>query len=174
MLLECGCMATAFHLICGSTGAGKTTYALGLAERLNGIQFSIDEWMVRLFGKDQPQTIQFNWVMDRVERCEQQIGRVATQCARAGVTPVLDLSFLRARDRANFAKIAEQAGCSVKLHVLDLPATERWERVKLRNEARGETFSLTISKPIFDFFEKIWERPTPAEMTAYNAEYVSR
>jgi predicted kinase len=161
-------MIPAFHLVCGSTGAGKTTYSLALVQRLNGVRFSIDEWMVELFGKDRPEPLPFEWVVDRVERCEQQIGRMAVQCARAGVAPVLDLSFLRARDRANFARIAEQAACSVALHVLDVPAAERWNRVKLRNETRGETFSLTVSQPIFAFFEKIWEPPTPAEMSAYN------
>jgi predicted kinase len=161
-------MAPAFHLVCGSTGAGKTTYSLALTQRLEGVHFSMDEWMVGLFGKDQPEMIQFDWVMERVGRCEQQIGRVATQCARAGVAPVLDLSFLRARDRARFAGIAEQAGCSVALHLLEVPAAERWNRVKLRNETRGETFALTVSQPIFDFFERIWEPPTAAEMCAYN------
>jgi predicted kinase len=165
-------MGPTFHLVCGSTGAGKTTYSLALMQRLNGVHFSIDEWMVRLFGKDQPEVLQLNWVMERVERCEQQIARVATQCARAGIAPVLDLSFLRARDRANFAGVAERAGCSVALHLLDVPATERWNRVKVRNKRRGETFSLTVTRPIFDFFEKIWELPTSAEMTAYNGQSI--
>ena len=39
------------HLICGSTGAGKTTYALELAERIGAVRFSIDEWMTALFWK---------------------------------------------------------------------------------------------------------------------------
>jgi predicted kinase len=161
-------VAPAFHLVCGSTGAGKTTYSFALKQRLNGVHFSLDEWMVRLFGKDQPKVMQLDWVMERVERCEQQIAALATQCAHAGTAPVLDLSFLRARDRANFAGVAERAGCSVALHLLDVPAAERWDRVEGRNERRGETYSLTVTRPIFDFFEKVWEPPTAAEMSAYN------
>ena len=42
------------HLICGSTGAGKTTYAHELAKSIGGVVFSIDEWMVTLFGEDAP------------------------------------------------------------------------------------------------------------------------
>jgi predicted kinase len=165
-------MAPAFHLVCGSTGAGKTTYSLDLTQRLNGIRFSIDEWMVGLFGKDKPEPLSYDWVMERAERCEQQIGRMATQCAHAGVAPVLDLAFLRASNRANFASLAEQSGFSVALHFLDVPVEERWNRVKARNEARGETFSLNVSKWMFDFMEKIWEPPTSAEMRVYNGEYV--
>lgn len=164
-------MAPAFHLVCGSTGAGKTTYALDLAQQLNGVRFSIDEWMVALFAKDRPEPMPFDWVVERVERCEQQIGRMAVQCARAGAAPVLDLSFLRASNRANFAALADEAGFSVVLHFLDVPAEERWNRVKARNETRGETFSLDVPKWMFDFMEKIWEPPTPAEMLAYNGEY---
>jgi nucleoside-triphosphatase THEP1 len=33
----------AIHLICGSTGAGKTTYANRLAEEVGGVVFSIDQ-----------------------------------------------------------------------------------------------------------------------------------
>ena len=127
-------MAPAFHLVCGSTGAGKTTYSLDLAQRLNGIRFSIDEWMVGLFGKDKPEPLSYDWVMERAERCEQQIGRMAIQCAHAGVAPVLDLAFLRASNRANFASLAEQSGFSVALHFLDVPVEERWNCVKARNE----------------------------------------
>ena len=166
-------MAPAFHMVCGSPGAGKTTYSMGLAQRLKGVRFSIDEWMVGLFGKERPEPLQFPWVAERVERCERLIGRLATQCARSGATPVLDLAFLRAANRADFAAIAGQAGFAVALHVLDLPADERWSRVEARNAAMSQTCALTVSRAIFDVMEKIWQPPTAAEMSAYNGEYVS-
>jgi predicted kinase len=166
-------MTLAFHLVCGSTGAGKTTYALNLVERCNGLHFSIDEWMVALFGKDQPEPMRFDWVVDRVGRCEHQIGRMATRCAHAGVAPVLDLSFLRASSRANFAALAEASGFDVALHLLDVPADVRWRRVATRNETRGETFSLNVSRPMFDVIESVWEPPTSAEMSAWNGVYAA-
>jgi predicted kinase len=42
------------HLICGSTGAGKTTYATGLRQQLGALHLSIDDWMVTLFAPDKP------------------------------------------------------------------------------------------------------------------------
>jgi predicted kinase len=165
--------APAFHLICGSTGAGKTTYSLALTQRLNGVRFSIDEWMVNLFGKDRPEPLPFDWVLERVGRCEQQIGRMAAQCAGIGVAVVLDLSFLRAGNRADFAAIAGQAGFPVVLHFLDLPAEERWIRVQARNEKRGKATSLPISQPIFDSMETLWQPPTSAEMRAYHGIYAA-
>lgn len=160
--------ALAFHLICGPTGAGKTTYSLDLAQRLNAVRFSIDEWMVGLFGKDRPEPLSFDWITERVGRCEQQIGRTAAQCARTGVAVVLDLAFLHAGNRADFAAIAGQAGCPVVLHLLDLPADERWARVQARNESRGKTYSLPVSQSIFDFMERLWQPPSAAEMLAYH------
>jgi len=43
-----------FHFICGSTGAGKTTYALKLSDEIGAVRFSIDEWMAALFWMDTP------------------------------------------------------------------------------------------------------------------------
>ena len=40
------------HLICGSTGAGKTTYAKALAAKLGAVHFSIDQWMATLYWPD--------------------------------------------------------------------------------------------------------------------------
>jgi predicted kinase len=62
-----------FHMICGSTGAGKTTYAKALANEVGGICFSIDEWMVRLFGEDAPKNLTPAWFVPRVSRCEAQM-----------------------------------------------------------------------------------------------------
>jgi antitoxin VapB len=61
------------HLICGSTGAGKTTYALQLSDRVGAVRFSIDEWMAALFWMDTPQSLDPAWSMERVERCLTQI-----------------------------------------------------------------------------------------------------
>jgi predicted kinase len=166
-------MARTFHLVCGATGAGKTTYALDLVRRCNGVHFSIDEWMVQLFAADQPEPLRFDWIAERVGRCEHQIGRMATRCAQAGVAPVLDLSFLRASSRASFAALARQSGSDVTLHFLDVPADERWRRVSARNAARGDTFALTVTRPMFDVIESIWEPPSSAEMRAHRGVYAA-
>ena len=42
------------YLICGSTGAGKTTYAIQLTAKVGAVRFSIDEWMKALFWMDAP------------------------------------------------------------------------------------------------------------------------
>jgi predicted kinase len=71
------------HLICGSTGAGKTTYALRLSDHLEGVRFSIDEWMATLFWMDTPQPLNPAWSIERVERCLTQIWAVALEVGGA-------------------------------------------------------------------------------------------
>ena len=62
------------HLICGSTGAGKTTYALRLSEQLGAVRFSIDEWMATLFWMDTPQPLDPAWSVERARRKGGPIG----------------------------------------------------------------------------------------------------
>ena len=70
------------YLVCGSTGAGKTTYSRKLAQELDGIHFSIDEWMVTLFGEDAPKELNPGWIFPRTNRCETQMWAIAMQLAR--------------------------------------------------------------------------------------------
>ena len=68
-------MMATIHLLCGSTGAGKTTYGRRLAEDLGAVRFSIDEWMSALFWMDAPDPFTPAWAMERVERSAAMIWR---------------------------------------------------------------------------------------------------
>src|SRR6476659_443132 len=94
------------HLVCGSTGAGKTTYSMHLSTRIGAVRFSIDEWMTTLFWMDTPTPIDPSWSMERVERCSTQIWTTVAQVAALGVPCVLDLGFSQANSRARFGKLA--------------------------------------------------------------------
>ena len=155
---------TTLHLVCGATGAGKTTYALQLCDTLGALHLSIDDWMVSLFGPDAPNPPQWPWIAERLARCEALILRTATGAGLRGLPSVLDLSFLRADQRARAAQSAREAGLAVKLHLLDPDPEIRWARVEARNKAHGETYRLTVSRPMFDFIESVWQPPSPEEM----------
>ncbi len=153
-------------LVVGCTGAGKSSYARALADQLGALRFSIDEWMVALFWADSPQPIQFDWTIERVNRCEAQIFAIARQAATRGVPAVLDLGFTTKAHRDKFRDLGEQAGLSVAVHFVDVPANERWRRVEQRNAQQGETYSLTVDRGMFDFMEGLWEPPSEAEWRA--------
>jgi predicted kinase len=158
------------HLICGSTGAGKTTYASRLSDRLKGVRFSIDEWMATLFWMDTPQPLNPVWSMERVDRCQTQIWATALQIAARNVACVLDLGFSQTQNRAKFAGLAQAAGLFVQLHFIDVPEEKRWRRVETRNARKEETYQLgfDVTREMFDFVEGLWEPPTHAEMLTYN------
>ena len=157
-----------FHLITGSTGASKTTYALRLTESLGAIRLSIDDWMAGLFGPDMPEPLDEAWMFDRVARCERRMLHVALDVAARGGDVVLDLGFTTAAHRRAIAGQIAEHGFDVALHWLDVSVAERWRRVLHRNEARGETFALTVTRPMFDFIEARYETPGPDEMQALN------
>lgn len=160
------------HLIAGSTGAGKTTFAMALAERIGGVRFSIDEWMAALFWMDSPQPLQAEWSLERVRRCTGMIWQVAAQSAARGVPVVLDLGFTTRASRADIAARAAAAGLSAQLHLCDVPAEERWRRVAARNAGDGATRQLdfAVTREMFDFVESLWEPPTREEMREIGAK----
>ena len=157
-------MPAVLHLVAGSTGAGKTTYALALAERERALRLSIDEWMTALFEPDQPSPIRFEWMMERVNRCEAQMAALVGQAAALGLPVVVDCGLTRAAHRAKWATVARAAGLPVRLHHLDIDAEERWRRVEARNRERGPTWRLDVSREMFDFVETMWEPPSDAEL----------
>jgi predicted kinase len=164
------------HLVCGSTGAGKTTYAIALTERLKGVRFSIDEWMAALFWMDAPQPIESAWAMARVERCMDHIWATALQVAARDVPCVLDLGLGQRAHRDKFAKLARDAGFLLQLHYLDVPAEERWRRVQSRNAEKSRSYRLPfdVTREMFDFVEGIFEPPDDAEMAECNGVVISR
>ncbi|MFK7753933.1 MAG: AAA family ATPase [Sedimentitalea sp.] len=154
------------HLICGSTGAGKTTFAQKLASDIGGVVFSIDEWMVSLFGEDAPTELDPAWIFPRVLRCEKQMWAVALQLGPLGVPSILDFGFQRFEHRQKYADLARKAQFTARLHVLNIDAAERWKRIEDRNKTQGETFHMEITRAMFDYIETTWEPPSDDEIAS--------
>ena len=111
-------MSATLHLICGSTGAGKTTHALHLAREFGAIHFSIDDWMVRLFGPDAraaAHSPDWPWIAERIARCEDMITRQALEVGRLGLSSILDIGLQRADRRRHLARHALEAGLQTQL-----------------------------------------------------------
>ena len=72
------------HIVFGPQGAGKSTYSKKLSEEVNGIHFSIDDWMWKLFGADLPKSMNLKWIFERVERCEKLIWSTAKNISKTG------------------------------------------------------------------------------------------
>ena len=157
-------MTATLHVIFGPSGAGKSTYAKDLARRAPAIHFAIDEWMARLFAADMPEPLEFEWMMERVERCEAQIWSTAAAAMAAGSSVILDLGLMRRSDRARVAQIAEACELPLQFHFVTAPQDVRRARVLDRNEVRGDTFSIEVTPDMFAFIEGIYEAPEADEL----------
>jgi predicted kinase len=154
------------HLVFGPQGAGKSSYSRALAAEIGGTRFSIDEWMAQLYGPDLPVPINLGWIVERVQRCERQIWRTTEQIAKNGGSVVLDLGFMKARNRSAFVEQAKDAGIPSKLHYVSAPHDIRRSRVMTRNFEKGETFSFEVTPAMFDFMEAEFEAPTKLELAS--------
>lgn len=162
------------YLICGPTGAGKTTHARQLAERENAVRFSIDEWMASLFQHDAPDPVTFDWAMERVLRCEDQIRQTAASVLASGRDVVLDLGFTTREQRDRFREWAQSREAPVTLHHVTADTTERRERVTRRNDDNSEIFAFKVTEGMFDFMERMFESPSEDERPVLTRPYPPR
>ena len=152
------------HIVTGLTGAGKTTYSLKLAEDRNAIRFSIDEWMARLFHPDMTE-LSYEWIMDRIARCDGLIWRLAAEALERKIDVVLDLGFTTRAHRDAAATRAEQVGALSEVHFIDAAPEVRRARVRQRNEEKPQDlYAFEVNDFMFDFMEPRFERPDETEL----------
>jgi len=156
-----------WHLIAGSTGAGKTTYARRLADETRGVVFSIDEWMTTLFWPDCPRKDDLPWALERIRRCEEQAASVAGQLPQRNISAIFDMGLTTRALRERWIGRAQAAGVPVVLHVLDLPPAVRLQRVESRNATQGGTFAFHVTREMFDLVETMWQVPGADECAKY-------
>lgn len=157
-------MLATLHVIFGPSGAGKTTYANAFARRENAVAFILDEWMARLFAPDMPEPIEYEWMIQRVARCEAQIWSVAAGVLATGAPVILDIGLMRKADRDRVREIAEATGLPLQFHYVTASAEVRRARVAERNVVRGENFAIEVTPEMFEFVEGVFETPEPAEL----------
>ncbi|MCR5877052.1 ATP-binding protein [Phenylobacterium sp. J367] len=157
-------MSSTLHVIFGPSGAGKTTYAHAFARREKAVAFILDEWMARLFAPDMPEKIEYEWMLDRVARCEAQIWSTAAGALAAGTSVILDIGLMRRADRARVREIAEATGLPIQWHFVTASTEARRARVAERNVVRGENFAIEVTPEMFEFVEGVFEGPEPFEL----------
>ncbi|MFZ5721728.1 MAG: AAA family ATPase [Pseudomonadota bacterium] len=157
-------MPATLHVIFGPSGAGKTTYAHAFARREKAVAFILDDWMARLFAPDMPEPIEYEWMVERVQRCEAQIWSTAAAVLAAGTPVILDIGLMRRADRARVREIATAAELPLQFHFVNASPEARRARVAERNVVRGENFAIEVTPELFDFIEGVYEPPAPDEL----------
>ncbi len=152
------------HFICGPVGAGKTTYAIKLAEDIGAIRFSLDDWMRDLFFADKPEPINYQWAIERVVRCEVRILAMSKEILDAGKDVIWDLGLMETDQRKRLIGQARDTGYQIRTHLLDASPETRLARIELRNQEKPEGFAFEVTREMFDFMEPRFVTPTQEEM----------
>lgn len=152
------------HFVLGSTGAGKTTYAIQLAHKLGGIRFAVDEWMRELYHQDMGDTINYDWIMERIGRCENKIWQEVEALLKINVPVVLELSMSTVELRKKQLDIARGFQKALLIHYLKVDSKIRWKRVDQRNKEKGASYAFHVNLEMFDFVEGMFEEPTYSEI----------
>jgi len=151
-------------LVCGPTGVGKTTYSLSLSKEVEAIRFSIDPWMQTLFSKDMT-LLDYSWMIERVNRCYDQIWQVSEQILAINGNVILDLGFTTKAQRDIFSNRAKEMNINSEIHYLDAPKDIRKKRVDKRNiEKDPSVYAFEVTDMMFNFMEPKFEIPAQDEL----------
>lgn len=145
------------HLLAGLNGSGKSTYVRALEARCPAVRFSLDEWMLRLYGLpyDHPDYSAL------AETCQEVIWDVARQVLAAGADVVLDWNQWSRGRRATWRTRSQDAGYRAVLHHLATPVETAIERVERR--AAEDSLSHRLDAQAVRHLAALFERPTEDE-----------
>jgi predicted kinase len=160
------------HLVVGPPGAGKSTFALQLSRDHGAVRLTLDEWMSTLFSQDRPATGIVEWYIDHMERCIEQIWRLARNIIDVGTDVVLEIGLIQQRNRQRFYERVDAAGYDLTIYVLEASCELRRERVQERNCEKGVTFSMEVPPLIFELISARWEPPDEFECNGRDVRFI--
>jgi predicted kinase len=154
------------HLIVGLPCSGKTTLARQLEAKYSALRLTTDEWHVRLFGHDywDDMTEAEERTHDsRHESVESIMWDVAARVLVLGDDVILDFGCWVRSQRDEFRSRATDLGVDFKIHFVDVPQEELFERLQGRNDIQAEgTFFIPEAK--LKEWIQIFEPPSPEEL----------
>lgn len=85
------------YLICGLPGSGKTRLAKKLEKENQAIRFTLDEWVISLYGHGYP--VKLYPVYEK--RCKELIKSLAMQLLKQRNSVILDFGFFKSLNEIN-------------------------------------------------------------------------
>lgn len=146
------------YFVCGFIGSGKTTYSKALAEKQGAFRFSIDEWMIPLYGEHMERDV-FD---SHLATLQTLFKDSALQLFSLDVPVIFDFGFWRKTDREAFVDWASSIGVDSEVHYLDVPFETCKQRALARN-AKLDGNSYHMSPDMLDLFWSWFEVPTSNE-----------
>jgi predicted kinase len=139
----------------GLPAAGKTRRARELASTWNALRLTPDEWMIPLFGQQQPE--------GKRNVVEGRLLWLALSALRTGTNVVLDFGVWARVERSALRAMAASVGATSELVYLPVDEEEQWRRVQSRSvEDAATTFAMT--KADLAGWRRTFEPPDAAEL----------
>jgi predicted kinase len=152
------------YLICGLPGSGKTTFAKRLTVKKRAVRFTLDEWVISLYGTDHPAQ---NYPTYE-KRCIELIASISEQLLRSELDIILDFGFFKKRGRDRFRKLAKKYKTTAKVYYLNTNEKIIRKRIDSRNKHRKK-HKHVISRSLLKIFMSDFEEPTQEEATYVKA-----
>ena len=131
-------------LMFGLAGAGKSTVAAALAERLGAVRLRSDVERKRLFGATPTaRTVPGLYSLDATRRTYERLQELAHEALGAGVSVVVDAASLRRGERDGMREVAAQHGAEFTLLACTAPPAVLLTRVQLRQRADNDASDAT-------------------------------
>ena len=131
--------APKMFVMVGLPAAGKTTRARELAAAWSALRLTPDEWMIPLFGPEQPE--------GKRNVLEGRLIWLALDALRIGINVVLDFGVWGKDERSALRALAASVGATCELVYLHVDEDEQWRRVQARSVNDAATsFAMTTAE----------------------------
>ncbi|WP_220718214.1 AAA family ATPase [Agarivorans litoreus] len=145
--------------LCGFIGSGKTTYAKKLAAELPAFRFTMDEWMIPLFGEHMEREV-FDARKAVLYNLFQQS---ALSLLKLGTSVIFDCGLWQKAERLEVAQWAQAEGFEFELHYLDVSFEQCCDRAYSRNKQRGE-HAYEMTPAMMEMFWQQFELPSEEDV----------
>lgn len=150
------------HLISGLPGAGKSTYAQQLQLRTRGMMFTLDRFLITMFGRYEVADVGGEEHVRRVLACREVIWMSAAQQLLQGGDVILDDGYFLREHRRNAVEAAIALGAAAKIHFIDTPLDEIRRRLADRNQ-NLPVYNFAIGPETLEGCVRLFETPSDAD-----------
>jgi dephospho-CoA kinase len=137
--------------LCGKIGSGKSYAADVISKEYNGIIFSIDKIMLKLYGEIDGREL----FEERYKLCKEMIYEISEKILEnTNGDLIFDFGFWTEKDRNNLRERFKK----YKIIFIYIKTEDnlRWERIKKRNE-ENKIDNYKFDKETFDFLSDLFE-----------------
>ena len=150
------------HLISGLPGSGKSTYAQQLQLRTGAVVFTLDRFLITMFGRYDVPDVGGAEHVRRVLACREVIWMSAEELLAHGSDVILDDGYFLREHRRNVVEAAVALGAAAKIHFIDTPLAEIRKRLADRNQ-NLPVYNFAIAPETLEGCLRLFETPSDAD-----------